>query len=120
MRQLKAKRFPIIAITDSELSPLAELATVTLTVAVSLPSILESQTAAMSLCNALITAVALANRRLTAKALREREEAWAKSDTYLSDTYAGGFKSRLDALAAMPGLGGNSRGNVKAPEKAVE
>ena len=52
VQQLQARRLPIIAITDSELSPLAELATVVFTVAVTLPSILESQTAAMSVCNA--------------------------------------------------------------------
>jgi DNA-binding MurR/RpiR family transcriptional regulator len=116
VQQLQARRLPIIAITDSELSPLTEMATVVLTVAVTLPSILESQTAAMSVCNALVTAVALANRRLTAKALREREEAWAKSDTYLSDTYASGFRSRLDALAAMPGPDEILPGRMEATE----
>ena len=111
IRQLKAKHLPIIAITDSELSPLAELATVSMTVAVTLPSVLESQTAAMSVCNALVTATALANRRLTIKALRQREEAWAKCHTYFNDTYASGFKSRLETLAAMPQTEGISHDN---------
>jgi DNA-binding MurR/RpiR family transcriptional regulator len=120
VRQLNARCVPIIAITDSELSPLAEMATVTLAVAVALPSVLESQTAAMSVCNALVTAVALANRRLTARALREREEAWAKCDIYFNDTYANGFKSRLEALAAMPAPDDNLTGRTEATATVAE
>ena len=53
----------VIAITDSELSPLAEVAKVTLTVPVQMPAFFESKTAVVTLMNAILLGVALDNKQ---------------------------------------------------------
>jgi DNA-binding MurR/RpiR family transcriptional regulator len=74
------------AITDSPLSPLAESADWVLPVYSRLDSFIESFTAAMSLINALLTAVSLQNLDKTVQALREREALWKSKKIYVSKT----------------------------------
>lgn len=64
-----------IAMTDSDLSPLADHADVTIVVPVQFPAFFESRVAALSIMNALVFGIALANRQQTLEALRRHEEA---------------------------------------------
>lgn len=75
------------AVTDSLLSPLARNADWVLTVHSRLDSFIESFTAAMSLVNALLTAVSLQDPEETMKALKEREAIWREKEIYV-DPYA--------------------------------
>jgi DNA-binding MurR/RpiR family transcriptional regulator len=72
------------AITDSPLSPLAEFADWVLPVYSRLDSFIESFTAAVSLVNALLTAVSIQNLDKTIQSLREREELWQSKKIYVS------------------------------------
>jgi DNA-binding MurR/RpiR family transcriptional regulator len=71
------------AITDSPLSPLAEYADWVLPVHSHLDSFIESFTAAISIVNALLTAISIQNPDETMKALREREALWKAKDIYV-------------------------------------
>lgn len=71
------------AITDTLLSPLASNADWVLPVHSRLDSFIESFTAAMSLVNALLTAVSVQDPAETLKALREREAIWQKRNIYV-------------------------------------
>jgi DNA-binding MurR/RpiR family transcriptional regulator len=72
----------VVAITDSELSPLAAAADWTLPVPYEIDSFMESFTAALSLVNAVVTALAFKSREDTVQSLREMEEDWAKRGVY--------------------------------------
>jgi len=71
------------AITDSLLSPLAEYADWVLPVHSQLDSFIESFTAALSIVNALLTAISIQNPDETMKALRDREALWKEKNIYV-------------------------------------
>jgi len=70
------------AITDSPLSPLAEYADWVLPVHSQLDSFIESFSAAISVINALLTAISIQNSDETIKALRDREALWKAKNIY--------------------------------------
>jgi len=72
------------AITDSCISPLARNADWVLPVHSKLDSFIESFTSAMSLVNALLTALSVQDKDKTMKALREREELWHRKAIYIN------------------------------------
>jgi DNA-binding MurR/RpiR family transcriptional regulator len=82
-KAIKPRVKTVISITDSELSPIAQLSDIFLIVPTSLPSFLESYTATLSLLNALIGGVALKKKEEALPALDRLEETLAKFDTYL-------------------------------------
>lgn len=69
-------------ITDAPLSPLVRHAHWSLMVHCDLDSYIESFTAAVSLINAILTAVATLNRRATLRNLRARETLWKQKGIY--------------------------------------
>jgi DNA-binding MurR/RpiR family transcriptional regulator len=71
------------AITDSLFSPLARNADWVLPVHSRLDSFIESFTAAMSLVNALLTALSVQDSEETMKALKEREALWQQKEIYV-------------------------------------
>ena len=73
------------AITDSPLSPLAKYADWVLTVHSQLDSYIESFTAAMSLVNALLTALSIQNPDETIQALKDGEKIWQEKDIYMEN-----------------------------------
>lgn len=78
-REMGAK---VVAVTDSELSPLAVSADWVLTVPYEIDSYMESFTAALSLVNAIVTALAFKSRENTMETLRGMEESWAERGVY--------------------------------------
>jgi DNA-binding MurR/RpiR family transcriptional regulator len=80
--KIKKKKATVIAITNSELSPIAELADVTLIASTKIPTYIESYTAPMSLINALITAIALKKRKEALPALKKLEREFEEFETY--------------------------------------
>jgi DNA-binding MurR/RpiR family transcriptional regulator len=72
------------AITDSPLSPLAFHADWVLAVYSRIDSFIESFTAAVSLINALLTAVSVQNPEETVGALKEREALWKAKKIYMT------------------------------------
>lgn len=92
----KAKGARVGAITDSLISPLARNADWVLPVHSRLDSFIESFTAAMSLVNALLTALSVQNPEETMKALKEREGLWQKKGIYVLPyaDYRSGRKKR--------------------------
>ena len=72
----------VVAVTDSDLSPLAASARWTLTVPFEVDSFMESFTAGLSLINALVTAIAFKNRSMTIETLKEMEGSWASRGVY--------------------------------------
>ncbi len=79
----KGKGARVGAITDSLISPLARKADWVLPVHSKLDSFIESFTAAMSLVNALLTAMSIQNPEETMKALKEREVLWQRKGIYV-------------------------------------
>jgi len=71
-----ARGIPLIAITDSALSPLARHAAATFTIAGEGAGPFDSQTGAMAVANALVTAVAQRRRASATKRLDRVEQAW--------------------------------------------
>jgi DNA-binding MurR/RpiR family transcriptional regulator len=71
------------AISDSPLSPLATAADWVLPVSSSLDSFIESFSAAVSVANALLTAVSVRNPEETVKALKAREAIWTSRKIYM-------------------------------------
>ncbi|MBI2160943.1 MAG: MurR/RpiR family transcriptional regulator [Candidatus Rokubacteria bacterium] len=100
-REVERAGASTVAITDSELSPLAEFADVCLCVGVRFPSFFESFVGALGLINGLLTGIALARPRETREALRRREAAWAQANTYLDGAFPGGFRTRVEAFEAI-------------------
>ena len=92
-----------IAITDSDRSPLNDVADISLPVSVRFPAYFESRVGAISLTNALAMGVALATRRTTLESLRRCEQAWKDNGTYLREGVNGEHKSRLRAFEFMKG-----------------
>ena len=100
---------PVIAITDSERSPIGEGADVVLPVAVKFPSFLESRAASLSVISSLMTAVALQMRKATAQSLRRHEELWVRHRTYLGETAAGPANAHMRAFEALDRRGAGAR-----------
>lgn len=78
-REQGAKR---IAITDSEVSPLAITADISLLVPVESPGFFESRAGTLSIISALALSVAIEMRESTLEALRARELIWKKLATF--------------------------------------
>ena len=75
----------IIAITDSENSPLAQYAHTTLCAYSDMVSFVDSLVAPMSLLNALIVAVSNRNRCRVEQTFRKLETLWDRNDVYKKD-----------------------------------
>jgi DNA-binding MurR/RpiR family transcriptional regulator len=101
MDYAREKGVSVIALTDSELSPMGDKADVSLPVAVKFPSFLESRAASLSVISALLSAVAFLLRDETAASLERHEDLWARYGTYLDEssprsvgTHVGAFVAR--------------------------
>jgi DNA-binding MurR/RpiR family transcriptional regulator len=81
--KMKRKKAYIIAVTNSHLSPIAQLADMSLVVETEIPTYIESFTAPMSLLNALITAVALKKKKQALPALKRLETEFEEFGTYI-------------------------------------
>lgn len=90
--KIKRKNAYIITITNSHLSPIAQLADMSLVVETEIPTYIESFTAPMSLLNALITAVALKKKKQALPALTKLETEFAEFETYISTNFGSGHK----------------------------
>ncbi len=75
----------VLAVTDGELSPLNRSAHFSLTVPYVIDSYIESFTSALSLVNALVTALAFQSRTDTLQTLSEMESVWEREDVYWKD-----------------------------------
>ena len=84
VEKIKRKKAYIIAITNSHLSPIAQLADMSLVVETEIPTYIESFTAPMSLLNAFITAVALKKKKQALPALTKLETEFEEFETYIS------------------------------------
>lgn len=82
--KIKKRAGSVIALTNSELSPVAKLADVTLVASTNIPTYIESYTAPMSLINALITAIALRKKDQAMSALNKLETSLEEFQTYIS------------------------------------
>jgi DNA-binding MurR/RpiR family transcriptional regulator len=82
--KMKRKKAYIIAITNSHLSPIAQLADMSLVVETEIHTYIESFTAPMSLLNAFITAVALKKKKQALPALTKLETEFEAFETYIS------------------------------------
>ena len=82
-KKIKKKGVYLIAITNTRLSPLGQLADMGLIVKTEIPTYIESFTAPMSLLNALITAIALKKREAAVPALKRLEKEFDEHRTYL-------------------------------------
>jgi len=72
----------VLAVTDGELSPLSRSAHFSLTVPYGIESYIESFTAALSLVNALVTALAFKSRADNMQILGEMEDVWERQGVY--------------------------------------
>ena len=72
----------VLAVTDGELSPLNRSATYSLTVPYRIDSYIESFTAALSLVNALVTALAFKSEADHMQTLSEMENLWERESVY--------------------------------------
>lgn len=80
--KIKQKGAFILAITNSQLSPIARLADEALIAEAKISAYFESYTAPMSLLNALITAVALQEKEKALPVLRDLEEQFQTFETF--------------------------------------
>ena len=72
----------VLAVTDGELSPLNRIAHHSLTVPYGIESYIESFTAALSLVNAIVTALAFKSGTDTMETLQEMEHVWEREGVY--------------------------------------
>jgi DNA-binding MurR/RpiR family transcriptional regulator len=91
--KMKRKKAYIIAITNSPLSPIAQLADMSLIVKTEIPTYIDSFTAPMSLLNAFITAVALNKKKQALPALTKLETEFEEFETYITRDLGLGHKS---------------------------
>lgn len=75
----------IIAITDSESSPLTEFAHTSLFAASDMVSFIDSLVAPMSLINALIATISTTNRCRVEQTFSKLEQLWARNEVYKKD-----------------------------------
>jgi DNA-binding MurR/RpiR family transcriptional regulator len=94
VEKIKRKKAYIITITNSHLSPIAQLADMSLVVETEIPTYIESFTAPMSLLNAFITAVALKKKKHALPALTKLETEFEDFETYISRDIRFGHKRR--------------------------
>ena len=80
--KVKEKGAFIVAITNSELSPIAQLSDIRLITETKIPSYFESYTAAMSLLNALITAIAIREKERAVPVLKHLEKEFEAYQTF--------------------------------------
>ena len=85
MEYAREREAVVLAVTDGELSPLNRSAHFSLTVPYGIDSYIESFTCALSLVNALVTALAFASRADTLQILQEMEHVWEREGVYWSD-----------------------------------
>jgi DNA-binding MurR/RpiR family transcriptional regulator len=90
--KVKRKKAFLIAVTNSHLSPIAQLADMSLIVKTEIPTYVDSFTAPMSLLNALITAVALRKKKQALPAFKKLETELEEFDTYISRDLSLGHK----------------------------
>ncbi len=81
--KIREKRPYIIAITNSELSPTAQLSDLALIAETKIPAYFESYTAPMSLLNALITAIALKEKDKAIPMLDQLEKEFGIHNTFI-------------------------------------
>ncbi|UCF89547.1 MAG: MurR/RpiR family transcriptional regulator [bacterium] len=82
MEYARERKARVLALTDGDLSPLRRTAHLTLTVPYEINSYIESFTSALSLVNAIVTAVAFENRADTMRVLNEMEDVWKREGVY--------------------------------------
>jgi len=78
--ELAARRGPVLAVTDSRLSPLALAAAIAFTVTAEGAGPFDSHVGTLALVNALLTGVASRRRRSATRRLDRIEAAWADAD----------------------------------------
>lgn len=78
----RRKHIPTIVLTDNPVSPLSEIADVTLPAVTDFNAFIESFVAPLSLVNALILGVALHDEQRTLDVLRQREALWQEKQLY--------------------------------------
>ena len=82
LRFAQQKGIKTLAITDSPISPLARYAECVLPARCKMDSFIESFTAALSLINAIVTAVGLYRKEATMSSLKQLEEFWKRQGIY--------------------------------------
>lgn len=82
MKFAKEREATTVAITDSSLSPIAELADLHLYARSEMASFVDSLVAPLSLLNALIIAVGIKRREETSRAYSELERIWERYEVY--------------------------------------
>ena len=82
LKFVKERGATAIALTDSSLSPIAELADIHLYARSEMASFVDSLVAPLSLVNALIVAVGIKRREETSRAYAELERIWDKYEIY--------------------------------------
>jgi hypothetical protein len=113
----RANGLRVVAITDSEISPVAELADVTFPVTVKFPSCLESRAAALSVMNALVMGVALRLGGATSAALGRHEELWKRFRIYLAEPSKP--DGRLSHRAAFEALEASRNATLAGQKRGV-
>lgn len=81
--KIKKKGTYVIAITNSQLSPIAQSANMALIVKTNIPTYIDSFTAPMSLINALITAIAIKERKKALSEFNKLEAEFEEFETYI-------------------------------------
>ena len=82
MHYARSRGATVIAITDSEVSPVAAEASITLTAKSDMVSFVDSLVAPMSLANALIVAVSQKRSQDVSDAFKQLEQIWEEYDVY--------------------------------------
>jgi DNA-binding MurR/RpiR family transcriptional regulator len=82
LRFAQQKGIRTLAITDSPISPLARYAECVLPARCQLDSFIESFTAALSLINAIVTALGLYRKKATVNSLKQLEAFWKRQGIY--------------------------------------
>ncbi len=88
VKYVRSRGVKVIALTDSILSPLGRRADLVVPVRCSLDSYIESFTAAISIFNAILTAMSLKNPKKVLSTLKLRESLWSEQKIYMTPTTA--------------------------------
>jgi len=100
LRAVRKTGAKTVALTDSDLAPIAEESDVALSISVRFPAFFESRVAVLSVMNALVFGIALADRKGTLAALRRHEEAWSVNNTYVDENFRPHLSAEIRAFAA--------------------
>jgi DNA-binding MurR/RpiR family transcriptional regulator len=111
----KGAGVPVVALSNSEVSFVAEGADVLLPVAVKYPSILESRVAVLSVITSLMTGVALVQPKKTAESMSRHEAMWARIGTYVDD-----LGVPITAIRAGRRPGTRARARAARPKQPAE